>query len=480
MPASRSVIRRYTAATCILEIFGRGSLLSRAQRHPSLKQFQFELRWYEPKQPEVELGTIGGERSQLESLHETVTSYIQEFLRQSPTSMPLLSAAPQAQATSSPQLQIQPRGLLAHELFVGSLATEDSGQVIPLTALQLFDLATVLEECHAEMATFPSSHRSRRLSLWAGTAAALLLAVGLTTAALRWFNQLDTESDSATSVAQQESRSTNEKMPIEIAPVPSPPSRSPSPPPSPKPSSPLSSAERLPPPPPVDTPPSPHRPNLSQATPLPTGNLPSPPPEIAPTSPPLVAQRESNANKSNTQPSSPTPSPKTPAPRQEAAPPSPLQTLQTENAPPSSPSPTLPNLPPLPPKSASKETPSIASSPGTNPSTSLQPDEAPDQPAAKSNNLPQVAEVRQYFQQGWEPPENLSRLLEYNLILNQDGSIQRIIPLGEVSKTYLDRTEIPLIGEPFVSSIDKAKGNPKIRVILNPDGSVNTFLESIN
>jgi hypothetical protein len=67
--------------------------------------------------------------------------------------------------------------------------------------------------------------------------------------------------------------------------------------------------------------------------------------------------------------------------------------------------------------------------------------------------------------------------LEYSLLLDVDGTIQRIEPLGQAARNFVDRSSIPLIGERFVSPIKS--GQPaKIRVVLSPDGKVQTFLET--
>jgi hypothetical protein len=70
----------------------------------------------------------------------------------------------------------------------------------------------------------------------------------------------------------------------------------------------------------------------------------------------------------------------------------------------------------------------------------------------------------------------LKQTLEYSLILDVDGTIQRIEPLGEAARKYVDRTGMPLIGERFVSQ-NKYGQTPRIRVVLAPDGKVQTFLE---
>jgi hypothetical protein len=87
-----------------------------------------------------------------------------------------------------------------------------------------------------------------------------------------------------------------------------------------------------------------------------------------------------------------------------------------------------------------------------------------------------VAETREYFQSRWQPPESLKHTLEYRLVLNQDGSLKQIIPLGQAAKIYLDRTNMPLLNQPFVSPLD-VPGNPQLRLVLGSDGTVRTFME---
>jgi hypothetical protein len=99
-----------------------------------------------------------------------------------------------------------------------------------------------------------------------------------------------------------------------------------------------------------------------------------------------------------------------------------------------------------------------------------------EQAGTAFDTIPQVAEARQYFQQRWTPPQGLTQTLEYTLVVGANGSIQRTVPLGQAAGDYVDRTGMPLTGEPFVSAI-KSGRNPKIRLVLSPDGTVKTFLE---
>jgi hypothetical protein len=102
---------------------------------------------------------------------------------------------------------------------------------------------------------------------------------------------------------------------------------------------------------------------------------------------------------------------------------------------------------------------------------------APAASASSANaSSNQAEEVKSYFQQNWQPQEGLTETLEYRLLLKADGSLQRILPLGDASRNFVDRTNMPLLGEVFVSPTVDGR-EPQIRVVLEPDGRVQTFLE---
>lgn len=90
------------------------------------------------------------------------------------------------------------------------------------------------------------------------------------------------------------------------------------------------------------------------------------------------------------------------------------------------------------------------------------------------DNYPQIAEVRDYFSQKWQPPTELNQTLEYRLVLAANGTIQRIIPLGDASERYVDRTNMPLMGESFVSPLQD-RDHLQVRLVLSPDGKVQAF-----
>ncbi|GAB1538783.1 hypothetical protein NUACC21_14470 [Scytonema sp. NUACC21] len=89
----------------------------------------------------------------------------------------------------------------------------------------------------------------------------------------------------------------------------------------------------------------------------------------------------------------------------------------------------------------------------------------------------QIAEARDFLKERWEPPTGLKQAIEYSLLVGVDGSIERIMPLGKAARDYVDRTGMPLIGEPFVSP-NKSGQSVRIRAVFSPDGKVQTFPET--
>lgn len=525
---------------------------------------QFELRFDDPRLPEEQQVNIQGDRNQLEALHEAVTTYVQDLLNQSPDRFnavfsPQATPSPDAAVTSSPQaldlssndsqalsLSPEPRTLassdasahldpsgvpkeaiatpprkiflqpgrgLSHDLFLGSLATQETRPVIQLSVLQLFDLVTALDEYAADV-VIPSVSRPRLVPVppaWASITALVLLAAGLMTAVVQFLNRSGSQQQTANSSATQGSSSNDQQQialqPSPLAPgVPTPPLSSPEtlpllPPvgnlvPSPSPSLPSGTV-------PGTTPALPGVPgtNAPQTLPVipatPRANAPQTPPviPISPVTPPppIFTNPGSSQDWSLSIPGSPT-APKTSGGRSPTAIPSPSAAIP-------SPSPQItPANPDLEaaisdanraastgeatdkPTAGSRDSATIRESLRGTPTQTQSPSTptTPNKPKVTAfDTIPQVAEVRNYFQQQWEPPSGLTQTLEYSLVLEVDGTIQRIEPLGQAARNYVDRTGMPLIGERFVSP-NKNGQTPTIRVVLNPDGKVQTFLESSN
>ena len=91
------------------------------------------------------------------------------------------------------------------------------------------------------------------------------------------------------------------------------------------------------------------------------------------------------------------------------------------------------------------------------------------------DTIPQVQEVRQYIAQRQQ--SRPSRPVEYRLTLNANGSLANVEALSPTAKDYLGNLPVPTPQQPFVSPI-AAGDQPKIRLLLQPDGTVKTFLEA--
>lgn len=426
--------RRYTPPTCTLEVTGLTSALSRWAGRPLLKNLQFQLSLEDPRQPGDQPIQLRGDRSALETLAQTVEAYVQDFLNQSPTGLnprlelPQETALPEGEpspgsATPEKSRFLRPQSLLSHSFVPGALRAEASTSPIALSVTQLFDLATALEEYSAEAVSLPAlsqtpASRLAGIPLWARAAAIVVAAAGLSIAALELF------SPSSTQLASQKSSN---------------PSQSPS----------QSSPGKLlvPSPPELTNPTSPA--TLGSPTPLPFTSPPAiPTPAPLPDTPPAAPEANSPAN-----PSAPA------APGQRIAIQPKAATKSTSALKP----------PPLPPEA---DTPTVAAAENSTAASAPSTEKLAD-------TIPQVAEVRSYFAQRWQPPAGLKQTLEYTLVLNPNGSLQRAVPLGQAASTYLDRTPIPLANEPFVSP-PEGKRSALIRLVLQPNGKVETFLQPGN
>jgi hypothetical protein len=141
------------------------------------------------------------------------------------------------------------------------------------------------------------------------------------------------------------------------------------------------------------------------------------------------------------------------------------------------PRPTISISPPQRPQPISIQTPPLPLIPllPSKPTPPSQPETPLLTIAQLTQTTAQLTEARNYLRAHWRPPSNLTQTLEYILTLNADGSITRILPLAEVAGDYLDRTGIPLLGEPFVSPIDGGVKST-IRAVFEPDGNVQVLL----
>jgi hypothetical protein len=486
-------------------------------------------------------------------LCEAVNSYVQNFLESPSTQLPLISRAATATSSSSPSenasqdflaspasnvmnsdaiasrslyqesdrvddsgvdpnhkvnsklrslkfrslatdIYLEPKGLLAHNLILGHLATEESGPFVKLSVTQLFDLATALDEYAAEAVGLPKLNVlswRKAPPAWSGTAAAVVLAVGVTAAAVKYFDQ--PKSQPVTTASQP----TPTPPPTPATPLPT---ASIALLPTPTVPLPLSTAPTMPPPSRVNIPSTPgplnnlpigsqRSTNSSLGNQRPTTTI-----SVNPAEPPVTNAKRPNppivpgsiASRPNS-PDSITPSPSIAISKRNSSTSSNEKPATRANKP-SVPetAPSLPDLPSLKPGTSTASNSGAQSSPPasartTSPSAQTsQSASAPTDTADRNNTLfdkiPQVGEVRDYLQQRWQPPSGLTQILEYYVLLNLNGTVERIIPINSSAVENLNRTNIPMPGEPFVSAV-QGDGNPKIRVVFNPDGKVQTFYE---
>lgn len=493
-----------------------------------VKQLRFDLRFDDPRLPEEQRVNIHGDRDQLETLSEVVTAYVQNLLNSSPdrfnavfsgeftsssdsvvpatsqavdlepnapalletSSLDASSTRLDAQETSPADLTPTPRRIflqpgkgLTHDLFLGSLATEETGQVVHLGVLQLFDLATALDEYATDTVALPiaPTRSEPAVPAWAGIAAVLVLGVGLTTM-VQVLNRPNSRQQTATTTVIPGSSSNNS---IALQPSPTPP---------------LSSLQTLPPAPPPGSTTIPVVPNSIPPISVPGTNpaVPGEPRVNAPQSIPIKplprqTQQQIVINPSPRQnrvaitgDAAKTSAARSRQPSISISPNS-SATAPTVILPSASPqinprnrdleaALSLPNRAATPPLAGANNSPAqpSADSAGATRSPSTPTSNQPRRTA--SNTIPQVQQARAYFSRRWQPPASLKETLEYSLVLDVDGTIQRIEPLGQAARTYIDETGMPLIGESFVSPNTNGQ-TPRIRVVFAPSGKVQTFLE---
>lgn len=443
-----AVLRRYTPPTCTLEIAATRSPLSQWTNQTVMKNLNFRLSFDDPKLAADQQVVVSGNQQQLEDLWEVASTYVQQLLQGTPDQIPW---EPSLQGSTHPQtatllqsarqadLSLHPQGLLSHRLNLGSLATVESGPTVDLTALQLFDLANALEDYHREALSLPTLNRPswmpRVAGGWGKIAAIAVVALGITGTMAKFV--LDIATPTVQTASAPAERQVNSELSTELFPTLSPPPAVPSP---------TVTLQPLPPLPPDGA----------------VGANPGLPPVGVTQAPaaPLPAATPQTATQGSGSSVMVIPAPETGA----------IASAPAESMAQASRSATPPRLTGVEPEIAAATADSAA--PG-----------AAALNAAPSNTafdtIPQVAEVRSYFQQNWQPPAELQETLEYRLLLSADGSLQRIVPLGRAAEQYIDRTNMPLMGEPFVSPTGDGS-TPQIRLVLKTDGKVQSFLEYAN
>lgn len=442
-----STIYRFTPPTCTLEIIGSKSPLSRWVKQDVLKKFQFKLKFDDPRKPD-DIVLIQGNQQDLSQLQTTVNNYLKQRLQNSwqKPSTEINLASPKDISNNQPYLKSQ--GLVHHELFFGGLTHNSNSNSIPLSTVQLFDLVNVLEASQSQIAVLPAEksalHSRKLIPLWGGIAAAAIAAMGITTILLKSSLQ-----QNIASVDEKSQLKSQVEIPeLEEITPPSAPDKQERP--QPKLSEPLASAKKLPPPPAVDTP-------------KPKPNIPDP------ADYPLSDVARQSGFKNSVK--------ETPNPNQ------PVESTIIVPAENPTKSKSASSTDKLEARLRSKDRINTAdlesnilddSSIKSEVNNTLQnSDLAANSSPAQSR---QLQEVTTYFQEKWQPPATLKQSLEYRLVLNTDGTINKVVPLGKASRLYLNQTNIPVNQESFISPLAESESST-IRLLLNPDGRVQAFTE---
>ncbi|MBE9045930.1 DUF4335 domain-containing protein [Pleurocapsales cyanobacterium LEGE 10410] len=437
-----TTMHRFTPPTCTLEIEGEKFLLFPWKKQNLLKNHQFQLKFDDPRVPSSQQVTIKGDRQDLEQLQQAVNVYVGEFLYASFQPATTATKLKTNNRFQPNQPYLQSQGLVNHELFLGSLSHDSNNHQIKLSTLQLFDLVTALAAYQTEIAARSEKQaQSTAIPLWGGIAAATIAAVGIAIVAIESRSpRLASSPQSQPSAEIIESDELDEVIPPQAPKTARPTAK-------PQLSEPLTSAKKLPPPPAVDTP-------------KPKPDIPDP----ADYPLPDVARQSGLSN------SIPDPTANRQTESTIAIPPQTKEDINTKL--------TQPNI------ASRSETASdfdfkqeleLGDS-AVKPAEDLAQSNEDDNLATNSYSTPnvQLQEVTAYFQEQWQPPAELKQSLEYRLFFDNDGSIKRVISLGKAAELYLSKTNIPLDGESFISP---SETQPVIRLLLNPNGRVQAFIE---
>jgi len=459
--APKVALQRYTPPTCTLEVRETRSRFGEKDLTP--KNGRFALYFDDPRLPEEKQVSMEGDQEQLDRLCEVVNNYIQNFLEQTFSQGLNCSESPCYNTTKesilfapSDSLSLAPKGLLTHLFCFGLLENVSlPNPMMELSTSQLFDLTNALEAYGQDMLRQNNAKPAeKKVGNWMGTALISLVAIGLVGIGLKVLQKNDQRIESLSQIPPIKSQ--------------------------------FSLVEVLPPVPPapagIPVPNLSLAPTLSVRDPLPaadtvqamaapprnaTVNLAVPPLRVLPPNPivPPAPPKMAIASPNNTSGGS-------------------MMVIPSsgENKPGS-----LPVLPPNNGAMVGLADQNLPSQPVLPPLSSVSSSPSPQLPPALSNNppqsqynlldtTPQVAEARQYFQERWQPPNDLTQTLEYQLLIKPDGSLDQSIPLGKAATLYLAKLPLPAQGKPFLSPLSTPE-EQTLRLVLSPNGRVRTFLE---
>ncbi len=450
--APDAVVRIYNAPTCTLEISANSSPLSRWTQKPTLKNQRFKLQFDDPRLGEEQWLVLRGDRIKLEALTDAVASYVQTFLTRSNTlSIPdtetELTDAVIPEIAGTPQgITLQPKGLLAHTLSLGTLASETTGPDLTLTSTQLADLASVLDEHSAETIALPVLTRNfawtRSPAVWGKIAAGTLLSVGLTATVLNQFGKPTPPQIATTSASSNDQRT---------APVPLP---------SPSASSPLLTPGASIPPGSITVPPPVNNGGAIAS---------NPDPATSGAAPPGTTQGGTSGSATSDAPAASSPA----SPGTKTSPT--LQNIPTQDIPQAAtkPEPAAKRVPPsvsgypvaaIPRTDASRE--------NSRTSADLNPSEDPSPPAI--DRSVQIGEIQDRVKSQWKPTEKPAEDLTYVMEVDGTGKVISVEPQGDLAKKSV--AALPGPGASIASPLPAGTKAYKVQLVLSTDGSVKAFI----
>ena len=124
---------------------------------------------------------------------------------------------------------------------------------------------------------------------------------------------------------------------------------------------------------------------------------------------------------------------------------------------------------------------------GAEPQPQQTPPIIPNQPLQSNNNnggfsepaeTPSLQETKRYFQGKWKADLKQPNSLQYVIqVGGKNGIVRSIAPQGEAATNYLQQSKFIKPGQKLVSPAAAGNSDQKIRVLLEPDGTVDTFIE---
>ncbi len=105
----------------------------------------------------------------------------------------------------------------------------------------------------------------------------------------------------------------------------------------------------------------------------------------------------------------------------------------------------------------------------------------PDRPFQANNGQgiedASLQDAKRYFQGKWKATPTQQTTLQYVLDVNgKNGVVRSVNPQGEAATNYLKQTKLIKPGQKIVTPV-AGSSDRKIRILLQPDGNVDTFLE---